>query len=71
MAQTMINIRMDTNLKKEVEKVCSEMGLSMTTAFTLFAKKLSRERRIPFEITGELPKENAWQIFMTSAFLLS
>lgn len=65
MAQTMINIRMDTNLKKEVEKVCSEMGLSMTTAFTLFAKKLSRERRIPFEITGELPKENAWQIFMS------
>lgn len=65
MAQTMVNIRMDTDLKKDVEKVCSEMGLSMTAAFTLFAKKLSRERRIPFEITGELSKENAWQIFMS------
>lgn len=65
MAQTMVNIRMDVDLKRDVEKVCSEMGLSMTTAFTLFAKKLSRERRIPFEITGEMPKENAWQIFMS------
>ncbi len=64
MAQTMVNIRMDSELKKSVEEVCSEMGLSMTTAFTLFAKKLSRERRIPFEITGELPKESAFQIFM-------
>lgn len=65
MAQTMVNIRMDAELKKEVEKVCSEMGLSMTTAFTLFAKKLSRDRRIPFEITGEMSKENAFQIFMS------
>ena len=52
MAQSMVNIRMDTELKKSVEKVCSEMGLSVTTAFTLFAKKISRERRIPFEITA-------------------
>lgn len=65
MAQTMVNIRMDADLKRDVEKVCSEMGLSMTTAFTLFAKKSSRERRIPFEIAGEMSKENAWQIFMS------
>ncbi len=65
MAQTMVNIRMDVELKRDVEKVCSEMGLSMTAAFTLFAKKLSRERRIPFEITGEMPRKNAWQIFMS------
>ncbi len=64
MAQSMVNIRMDTELKKSVEKVCSEMGLSVTTAFTLFAKKISRERRIPFEITAEMPKEAAFQVFM-------
>ena len=62
MAQSMVNIRMDTELKKSVEKVCSEMGLSVTTAFTLFAKKINRERRIPFEITGEMSKETAFQI---------
>ena len=53
MAQTMINFRIDENLKKEMEKICSEMGMSMTTAFTIFATKVARERRIPFEITAE------------------
>ena len=53
MAQTMVNFRMDEELKKSMEKVCSEMGLSMTTAFTIFAKKVSRERRIPFEVSAD------------------
>lgn len=26
------------------------MGMSMTTAFTIFATKVAREQRIPFEI---------------------
>lgn len=62
--QSMLNIRMDTDVKKAVEEACVDMGLSMTTLFTVFAKKVARERRIPFEITGELPKEKAFQIFM-------
>lgn len=53
MAQTMVNFRMDEDLKKSMEKVCSDMGLSMTAAFTIFAKKVSRERRIPFEISAD------------------
>ena len=53
MGQTMVNFRMDEDLKKSMEKVCSEMGLSMTAAFTIFAKKVSREKRIPFEISAD------------------
>jgi DNA-damage-inducible protein J len=53
MAQTMVNFRMDEDLKKSMEKVCSDMGLSMTAAFTIFAKKVSRERRIPFEVSAD------------------
>jgi DNA-damage-inducible protein J len=53
MAQTMVNFRMDEELKKSMEKVCSDMGLSMTAAFTIFAKKVSREKRIPFEISAD------------------
>ena len=53
MAQTMVNFRMDENLKKAMEETCKEMGMSMTTAFTIFAKKVSRERRIPFEISAD------------------
>lgn len=51
MAQTMVNIRMDEDLKRSMESTCQELGLSMTAAFTIFAKKMSREKRIPFEVS--------------------
>lgn len=51
MAQTSINIRMDEELKKSMEQTCQELGMNMTTAFTIFAKKMSREKRIPFEVS--------------------
>lgn len=49
----MVNFRMDADLKKNMESVCREMGLTMTTAFTMFATKVSREKRIPFEINAD------------------
>ena len=55
MAQTNINIRMDKKLKEEFDKLCSDIGMSMTTAFCVFAKKAVREQRIPFEITANDP----------------
>lgn len=52
MAQTAnVNFRMDKDLKKNMELVCENLGLSMTTAFTIFAKKVTRENRIPFEVS--------------------
>lgn len=51
MAQAMINFRMDEELKKNMEETCKDLGLSMTTAFTIFAKKMTREKRIPFEVS--------------------
>lgn len=51
MAQTMINFRMDNELKKDMEDTCKELGLTMTTAFTIFARKMTREKRIPFEVS--------------------
>ncbi len=51
MAQTLVNIRMDEDLKRDFDKVCNELGMSMTTAITIFAKKMSREHRIPFEVS--------------------
>lgn len=59
MAQVMVNFRMDEELKRSMEKACSDMGLSMTAAFTIFAIKVSRERRIPFEIAAAPLKEGA------------
>jgi len=41
---------MDEELKKGMEQTCKEMGMNMTTAFTIFATKVNREKKIPFEI---------------------
>ncbi|MEN6623784.1 MAG: type II toxin-antitoxin system RelB/DinJ family antitoxin [Smithella sp.] len=55
MAQTNINIRMDSDLKKQFDLLCSELGLTMTTAFNVFARTMVRQQRIPFDITLENP----------------
>lgn len=46
-----VNFKLDPETKKGMEKVCSELGLSMTAAFTVFAKAVVRERRIPFDLS--------------------
>ena len=51
MSQVLVNFRLDEKDKKGMEDVCKELGMSMTTAFTIFAKKVRREKRIPFEIS--------------------
>ena len=51
MAQTLVNFRMDVAMKAELEDLCQELGMNMTTAFTIFAKKMIRERRIPFDVS--------------------
>lgn len=48
---TTISVRMDDNLKKDFDSICNELGLSMTTAVTLLAKKMTREKRLPFEVS--------------------
>ena len=51
MSMKLVNIRMDEDLKKEMEIVCNDLGINITTAFTIFAKKLTREKRIPFNVS--------------------
>lgn len=54
MAQTVnVNFKLDADVKKSMEKACADMGLSMSAAFTIFAKKVGRERRIPFEVSAD------------------
>jgi len=48
-----VNFKLDADVKKSMEQACSDMGLSMSAAFTIFAKKVGRERRIPFEVSAD------------------
>jgi len=53
MAQTNVNIRMDEELKKQFDKFCSDVGMTMTTAICIFAKRTVREQKIPFEVEAD------------------
>ncbi len=54
MSQTVnVNFKLDSDVKKSMEKACADMGLSLSAAFTIFAKKVGRERRIPFEVSAD------------------
>lgn len=45
-----VNFKLDANDKKRMEWVCSELGITMSAAFSMFAKKVARECRIPFKL---------------------
>jgi len=51
MAQICLSI--DDDVKREAEQVCEDMEMSMSTAVNIYLKRLSRERRIPFEVMAE------------------
>lgn len=51
MANINITIRIDKELKKEADNLFHELGMSFTTAVTIFAQQAVREQRIPFDIT--------------------
>lgn len=52
-ANVNVNFRLDKTVKDDMERACNDMGLSMSAAFTIFAKKVARERRIPFEVSAD------------------
>ena len=51
---TTISLRFDDEMKKELDEMCDEMGMNLTTFFMIYAKKALRERRIPFTIDAPL-----------------
>lgn len=54
-----MTISIDDDLKKQFSEVCKELGLSPSAAFSVFAKTVVRERRIPFEVSAESTYERA------------
>lgn len=48
-------IRLDDVTKDGLDRFCESVGLSLSAIFTLFAKKVVNEGRIPFEICTPQP----------------
>ena len=50
MADTTITFRADELIKQNFEKVCSDVGLNMTTAFNVFMRATIRDQGLPFVV---------------------
>ena len=54
MATTNLCIRIDTETKKQAEELFGNLGMSVSTAFSIFVKQALRVRGIPFAITEDV-----------------
>ena len=70
MAISTFSVRMESDVKNELDKVCAQLGLNTSVAINIFARTVIREKRIPFEIslaTGETAGANAFQALRKQA----
>jgi len=45
-----VTIRLDREIKENAEKLFSDFGMNLSTAFNIFARQALRQGKIPFEI---------------------
>ena len=63
MATTNLTIRMDEDLKQQVKELVDDLGMDMTTFFTIYAKKAVRVWGIPFEISAKITNKETLEAF--------
>ena len=70
MAISTFSVRMESDVKNELGKICAQLGLNTSVAINIFARTVIREKRIPFEIslaTGKTAGANAFQALRKQA----
>lgn len=55
MSNTNINIRIDSDLKKNADELFNDLGLNMSTAITMFLRSAVNNNGIPFEVKRKNP----------------
>lgn len=63
MATTNITMRIDAGIKAQLQELVSDLGLDVTTFFTMAAKQAIREQRIPFEVSRDIPNAETLEAF--------
>ena len=46
-----VTLRMDDSEKKELDKALENIGMNITTFYSIYTKKFLHEKKIPFDIT--------------------
>ena len=49
-----LTLEIDSTLKSELEHVCRRLGMNISTAFAIFARKFVREQSIPDEVSDDM-----------------
>jgi DNA-damage-inducible protein J len=57
MATSNLNVRIDSELKKQSEEIFNELGLTMSAALTVFLRQAVRFNGLPFEMRLNIPNE--------------
>ncbi|MHB8904020.1 MAG: type II toxin-antitoxin system RelB/DinJ family antitoxin, partial [Patescibacteria group bacterium] len=57
MNTTVINIKTDIKVKKEAQKITSDLGLSLSGAINGFLKQLIRDKAVLFTLNENNPSE--------------
>lgn len=55
MSTVNINVRVDADLKKSAEELFNDLGLTMSSAITVFLKSAVSHDGIPFEVKRAVP----------------
>lgn len=56
MATAIVQVRVESELKKRVEEKLKTMGLNMSTAVNMLLHQIDNQNRIPFTVTGKDPE---------------
>ena len=52
MSTSNLCVRVDSELKQTVERCLADMGLNLSTAITIYLKRIARDHEIPFKISA-------------------
>lgn len=69
MATSTLNIRLDSDLKSDLEEVSSSIGLTPTAVFNVFARQFVAHRGFPFAVVAPAPTEREFAERMDSIYL--
>lgn len=61
-----VNFRMDSDVKTQMTSICNQLGMSLSTAFNIFANAFVRSGGIPFDVTVKIPNETTLTAMATA-----
>ena len=65
MSTARISVNVDSEVKKNAQKILNEIGMDLTTAIDLLLRTVVREERIPFDLrTAKAYKEDLYRSYI-------